>query len=163
MFHELTGEPTTVGCMGLLEELIRTSPADVFWLQDRWRPGRKDPRVLAGKIPRNPEELATGKPRRVLVWLHEPVGEELKLSPGVPADLLYEYVVPAGVKRPSWIPTESRVHSWQKGRYGASLALPDAAEVLPVDAVLMTRKDGGLVKACRKAGIMSLKIQSDSA
>ena len=163
MFHELKGEPTTAGCMALLEELIRTSPADVFWLQDRWRPGRQDPRVLAGKLPRNPEATAASKPRRVLVWLHAPVPADLKLAPGVPADVVYEYVVPAGLSRPSWIPAQARVHAWQDGRYEESLARADAAEVLPVDAVLMTRNDAALVKACRREGIMSFKIEADAA
>lgn len=150
-FHELKGEPTTAGCMGLLEEIIRTSPADVFWLQDRWRQGRVDPRVLAGKLSKKTVNLEAVKPRRVLVWLDSAVTPEPKLSPGEPADIVYEYATPAGSARPAWMPPGARVHSWQPGRYGEALERADAAEVLPLDAVLMTSKDPLLVQACRRA------------
>jgi KDO2-lipid IV(A) lauroyltransferase len=162
-FHELKGEPTTAGCMALLEELIRTSPSDVFWLQDRWRPGRQDPRVLAGKLPKDPATLRGSKPRRVLVWLHAADTGELKLSPGVPADIVYEYALPDGAARPTWIPAEARVHGWRTGRYDEALKRADDAEVLPLDAVLLTKDDAALVKACRRAAIASFKIDEAGA
>lgn len=159
MFHELKGEPTTAGCMALLEELIRTSPADVFWLQDRWRPGRRDPLVIAGKLPRDATPPDSLKPRRVLVWLDAVPATAPELPPGVPADIVYEYVLPAGAVRPAWLAASARVHTWSAGRVGEALAEADASEVLPVEAVVMLRANQALSKACRRAQMSSLNLE----
>jgi KDO2-lipid IV(A) lauroyltransferase len=161
-FHELKGEPTTAGCMALLEELIRTSPADVFWMQDRWRPGRRDPLLIAGKQPRNMPAPGALKPRRVLAWLDTVPATAPELPPGVPADVVYEYVLPAGAVRPSWLPENARVHRWSPGRLDQALASADAAEVLPLDAVVMLRANKELIKACRRAEIGTLNLEKKS-
>ncbi|MFH1498871.1 MAG: lysophospholipid acyltransferase family protein [Verrucomicrobiota bacterium] len=126
-------KPDTQACMRLLEEVIRESPEDVFWLQDRWRPGRREPLVQEGKPVRGGE--AGTKPRRVLV-----VGEFPPAS--LPA------VGPEGSVR--WEPVvtvagESAVALAQR------LIAADEAEVLPVECVLGDRRNRVLISACRRA------------
>lgn len=161
-FHELKGEPTTAGCMALLEELIRTSPADVFWMQDRWRPGRRNPLVLEGK----PAKGAPGqsvKPRRVLVWLHDGQLPRSALPAGVPDDISYEYALPRGEARPAWLDREARVHEWTAGRIDRSLARADAFEVMPLNAVITFSDDAVLAEACRNAGIRIHKLAAPAS
>lgn len=58
--------PTTPQIMRAMEACMRESLIDCFWLQERWRPSRRDPLRLDGKDTGG----MTGwtKPRRVLLW-----------------------------------------------------------------------------------------------
>jgi Kdo2-lipid IVA lauroyltransferase/acyltransferase len=158
-FHYLKDEPTTAGCMALLGEMIRTSPADVFWMQDRWRAGRRDPLLIAGKQPKSIPHMAFLKPRRVLAWLDEVPATAPELPQGTPADVVYEYVIPSGAPRPSWLPEGTRVHHWSSGKLDQALASADTAEVLPLEAVVMLRTNKELIKACRQAEIGILNLE----
>lgn len=160
-FHELKGEPTTAGCMALLEELIRTSPADVFWMQDRWRPGRRDPLLIAGKLPKTFAMTASIKPRRVLAWFDTAPASAPALPSGEPADVVYDYALPAGSSRPAWAPSDARICFWTKGREDEALAEADEAAPLPLEAVVMPRANKALLKACRRAGISTLNLETN--
>lgn len=133
-------KPDTATCMRLLENVIRESPEDVFWLQDRWRPGRREPLLQEGKPSRGTVHVC--KPRRVLVV-------------GVTPDPRL-VVEPASSVR--WEPVDSVV-----GESAAALAerltALDEAEVLPVECVLGSREDRILVQACRRAGFLLIDAE----
>lgn len=132
--------PDTVACMRLLENVIRESPEDVFWLQDRWRPGRREPLVQEGKPARG--VVPVDKPRRVLVVdVHpdrRPVVQPASSVRWEPIDI---------------VPGESFV------ALAARLTTLDEAEVLPVECVLGSRDDLVLVKACRRAGFILIDAE----
>lgn len=125
-FHELGEEPTTAAVMRLVERMMRVSPADVFWLQDRWRPGRLEPHRIEGKAARG--EVATPtRRRRALVCSGRPPQAE-------PDDVDHEFAAPSTGEDAM-----------------AFLLKRDAAAALPIDYVV----GGGAAmrRACRAAGI----------
>ncbi len=156
--HRLTGEPTTLACMKLLEEMIRESPGDVFWLQDRWRT-RTQPLHMKGRPPGEPALAACTKPRRVLVWLDlgdsvwpapEPtfpdIGWECSVSHGAPVDL------------PAWLPSDVRIHTRaadcvSRDAVIAELRRIDGVATQPLDVVMVPAGQRAVAKACRRLGL----------
>jgi Kdo2-lipid IVA lauroyltransferase/acyltransferase len=66
-FHAMEpGEPTTVGVMRLVERMMRVSPADVFWLQDRWKVPARQPPKQPGKPARAGDATPTKRRRALL-------------------------------------------------------------------------------------------------
>lgn len=125
-FHELGEEPTTAAVMRLVERMMRVSPADVFWLQDRWRPGRLEPHRIEGKAARGDIVTPTRR-RRALVCSGRPPRAE-------PDDVDHEFAAPAAGEGA-----------------GVFLRRLDDGAVLPIDYVV----GGGAAirQACREAGI----------
>ena len=126
-FHMMEpGEPTTAGVMRLLERMMRESPADVFWLQDRWKAHRRAPHVIAGK-PARGGCVAPNRRRRALVCSGRPLRAE-------PDDVDHEFSAPST--------GEDAL---------AFLLRHDAAAARPLDYVV----GGGTAmrRACRDAGI----------
>lgn len=159
--HRLEGDPTTTACMKLLEEMIRESPADVFWLQDRWRVGRH-PFTMKGRAP-TPEARATcTKLRRALVWLR--IGDIIHPPETTFDDIQWECSIPVGSSEdlPPWLNKNVRIH-----RHPAACATRDAimdelrrvdfAEPQPLDVVLISARNAAAAKACRRLGLAVLK------
>ncbi len=135
-------KPDTAACMRLLETVIRESPEDVFWLQDRWRPGRREPLLQEGKPPRGPALEPWGKPRRVLVV-------------GVPPDR-YPVIEPEQSVR--WEPVEV-IPGESVAALAARLVSLDESQVLPVECVLGSRENRLLIKACRRVGFILIDAE----
>lgn len=166
-FHEsAAAEATTAGCMRLLEEVIRESPADVFWLQDRWRVSRKQPQSQPGKTPRGgADELLAAKGRRCLLWITDQDANgatdgtrgPAALRDVAPDDLKFEYALPFGAARPEWIPAGAAVHEQpqraSRSEWFRALRLIDVAAALPLEFVYAPGGSPKLVKAGRDAGI----------
>lgn len=130
-------EPGTESIMRLVETLMRVSPEDVFWLQDRWKVSRGAPWFEPGK-PARGGASAPSKRRRALVW-----PGAIAPTP-TPDDVAYETVGEGG-----------GVADWTRGPAEAAgdfLLRVDAGAVLPVDYVV----GGGseIRKACRELGIV---------
>ncbi len=133
-FHALEEEPTTAGVMGLVERMMRESPADVFWLQDRWRADRSRPQLVQGKAPRGGAPAAS-KGRRVLLW---------RRADG--------RVAAAPEARPDDVATETAER--REGESAeAFLRRIDAAGDLPLDYVVGGAEVPGLRAACARLGI----------
>lgn len=129
-FHALeTGEPTTSGVMRLLERMMRVSPADVFWLQDRWKVARRGAHRQPGKPARAGDATPT-KRRRALLWTHAD-GRTARAPQAFPDDVDYE------TTRPD--PGES---------IDAILRRVDAAAALPLDFVVSAEGESELRAAC---------------
>ncbi len=134
-FHALEeAEATTAGIMRLVERMIRVSPADVFWLQDRWRVERSRPHQPAGKTPRG-AAAAPSKRRRVLLW-RDAAGRVPTPPVAVPDDVAYE-----SAERGAGEGIED------------CLRRVDAAESLPLDYVVGGAWEPGLRAACRALGL----------
>lgn len=144
------GEVTTAGCMKLLEEMLRESPADVMWIQDRWRlsSGRD-----ALKVKGEDSEQVKGwtKARRVLVWAVR-LAEAPVLPEDCGEDVQWEFAVSEG-EAPSWLPAKAVRRAVEKGeRLERILRGIDDAEGVPLDAVLLvgTKEDEAVKQAARK-------------
>lgn len=156
--HRLRTESTTQNCMQLLEEMIRESPSDVFWLQDRWRTNRKAPMHLMGRAPTAEARGACTQFRRVLVWLGDTD------RPGQPDangdDLAWECSVPRSrsLPLPSWLPAGVRLHTRSstvlaRDELMDELQRIDLAEIAPLDVVVATAGQRVVAKACRRLGL----------
>ena len=157
-FHPLVGEPTTENCMKLLETVMRQSPADVFWLQDRWKVSNSNPQYAPGKVPKEGlDRVSAGKRRRCLVWLQEGTGPVPALSMVEPDDLQWEYSLPDGESRPGWLGADAVVHvrpAMNRRRVIATeLNRIDQAAALPLDFAYSPDRDHKLAAVCRKLGI----------
>ena len=80
----------TAGVMRFLEQIMRVSAEDVFWFQDRWRPGRTAPQRIEGRVARGEVAIAS-KGRRALLWA-EAAGQCPSAPAAVPEDVRYERV-----------------------------------------------------------------------
>lgn len=158
--HPLKGEPTTAACMALLEEVMRESPADVFWLQDRWKVGAREPQFMPGKSPRDGDAGARpSKGRRCLVWLETGREDAPALHKVEPDDLVFEYSMPSAAPRPAWLKPDAVVHerkastSRRRGAIAGEIARIDARADLPLDFVHAPRGTRKLAAACRRLGL----------
>jgi KDO2-lipid IV(A) lauroyltransferase len=155
-FHAMeAGEPTTAGVMRLLERMVRESPADVFWLQDRWKVYRSTPHRPPGKTPRA-AAVEPAKRRRALVW-HAPGAAGPPVPPAPrPDDVDHELGLAQGAAAPldlRWAASEA--HRQAPGEsFPAFLRRVDEARAQPLEYVVAAPgADPGLRRACRALGL----------
>lgn len=156
--HRLQSESTTLNCMQLLEEMIRESPADVFWLQDRWRTNRKAPLHLLGRPPTDEARIACTQVRRVLVWLGD---ADQPAKPDTNGDdLSWECSLPTSrsLRLPVWLPADVRRHlrssaAPTRDELMEELQRIDQADTAPLDVVVATSGQRVVAKACRRLGL----------
>ena len=157
-FHPLAGEPTTENCMKLLEVVMKESPADVFWLQDRWKVSLEKPQCLPGKAPKESITWATTqKKRRGLVWLEAGAGPVSALQYVEPDDLELEYSVPVGAPRPVWLATDAIVYLRpvvdRRRLIAEEINRIDRINALPLDFVHVPDGPDKVIAVCRQMGM----------
>lgn len=147
-FHAMEpGEPTTGGVMRLLERMMRVSPGDVFWLQDRWKIRRRQSHILPGKPARAGDATPT-KRRRALIWVDGPEGLPTPPKP-TPDDVDYAVAWAGGAPEPKDAAAAGReAHRFTGGGYEEFLRRVDEAHGQPLEYVVGTRS---APKALRKA------------
>lgn len=128
--------PTTERVMRLVETMMRVSPEDVFWLQDRWKVSRGTPWLEPGKPARGGTAIPAKK-RRALVM----AGSEPPLSPS--GDVEYERAGGSAGSRWRREVTETATDFLRR---------VDAGDALPIDYIV----GGGpeVRRACRELGIV---------
>lgn len=133
-FHPVETPPTVQNCMDALERAMRLSPADVFWMQDRWKIYVKASTGIRPWFGDTP--VASVKKHRGLIW------------PG------------AAGTRPE--PPEIWQHAEMEWEYPAEDSGPPTAAVigkiddsaaLPLDLIISPAEIPGLRKAAKKARI----------
>lgn len=152
-FHALgAGEPTTAGVMRLLERMVRESPADVFWLQDRWKIGRREPHLQPGKPSRAGDATPT-KRRRALLW-KDGSAAGLPVPPRArPDDVIYELALGPDAAAPAEA-GGMETHRYAGEGYGRFLRRVDEAHGQPLEFVVGTRSaPDELRRACRALGL----------
>lgn len=150
-FHALQeSEPSTAGIMRLVERMMRESPADVFWLQERWRTSARKPHVHQGKPPRAGTVVA-GKRRRGLVWVN--AGETPPRLPSAPsADVDYELALAGDAAAPAG--TELRVHRYDGGDLEDFLRRIDESAPQPLDYVVGGPDSAAMARACARLDLV---------
>ncbi len=152
-------EPSTPACMASMEAATRTSPADVFWLQERWKVGRRAPFTLPGRPYKGADPAGDGKPVRLLVWLDSADTPLPALPDERRANLHVEVVCPEGRTPPDFpdLPW-SRVWpidpSLQPEQFARLLHTIDEADILPVDRIVMPRAIPEVQRAADRTGLL---------
>lgn len=152
-FHGLEkGEPTTAGVMRLLERMVRESPADVFWLQDRWKIRRREPHRQPGK-PSRANDAAPRKRRRALLWIDAAPGGAPVPPAARPDDVDYELALAPDAVAPT-ADAGRETHRYGGGGYTDFLRRVDEAHGQPLEFVAGTRAaPEELRRACRALGL----------
>jgi KDO2-lipid IV(A) lauroyltransferase len=147
-FHALTeASPSTVNVMGLVERMMRVSPADVFWLQERWKISSSKPHRQNGKVARG-EIVPPTKRRRALLWATEG-GVSPSAPVAVPADVDYEVAMPGS----SVVEGGLRSHRYEGGSIHDFLRQVDAASDQPLDYVVGGGSHAAdVARACDRLG-----------
>ena len=149
-FHALNeGTQGTAGVMGLVERMIRVSPADVFWLQARWKVSAREPNRQIGKVPRH-ETGVISKRRRALLWA-DASGVIPPAPAAVPDDVDYEWALPAGrPAAPSSGAETARVHAYDGGSIKGFLIHVDQSEDQPLDYVVGGPSEAHVSRVCKQ-------------
>jgi hypothetical protein len=140
---------TTPRCMAVLEKAMMSGPADVFWLQDRWKVFVKRFRPFSKWL--EPGVETGAKPHRALIWLTESMAADGLPPAWFHPDVAYEVAMPEGGRAPEWLPEGARLHrlpadcsAREIRRVIRSL---DAAGALPVDFIITRKAPDGLARA----------------
>ena len=151
---------TTADCMETLEQTIRRSPVDVFWLQERWK-FQGEPKHPINTLLED-ESQQGEKAFRALAWLSEsdPSWQVPKLW--THPNVHYEFALPKSVPRPSWISPDAIVHEVSPNAQLASLRSAiekiDALAPLPIDFILTKDSSPTLAAAADAETIPLLRL-----
>ena len=144
-FHPLTGPTRTASCMVAIEQAIKASPLDYFWLQERWKIYLSPHRTIRDWL--GPEVMEQGTPHRALLWLPgTPDGWKLP-EKWTHSDVNYET-----------IPKSAAPPSADHDRLADFLGKIDAAHALPIDYILTCQAPKALIKAARRESIPLISL-----
>lgn len=158
VFHPVESPPTTAHCMAALETGMKQSPADVFWMQERWKvyagPHVSFRKWLDGR------EISGSKPHRALLWLadaprHWQLPEAWKHS-----DLFYQVAAPAEADVAGWLDENMR---WIETNPHVSdlrnfLQIQEHESSLPLDFILTPTDSKALRVAAKQEAIPLISI-----
>lgn len=138
---------TTPHCMAALEAAMKASPADVFWLQERWKVFVKRFRPFGKWL--EPVLHQGAKPHRALIWLTEAM--DSLPEPWLHPDVAYEAAIPAGARAPEWLPEGARIHfhpPLQSARdINSAIRSFDSTDTLPFDFIITRKPPPALAQA----------------
>lgn len=159
-FLPIKGPITTTACVNAIEEALRTSPLDVFWLQERWKPYLRKSRNVREWL--GADTPPGGKPHRALLWLPgTPEGWQIPDGWTHP-DVIYEVVSPNDGPVPSRKLENLHCHAGPDHRDPKNLTdfleKIDASAPLPIDFILTTGASKDLVKAAQRATIPLISL-----
>ncbi|MBK1882500.1 hypothetical protein JIN85_08740 [Luteolibacter pohnpeiensis] len=161
-YHPVEDRASTASCMKSIEEAMKVSPIDVFWMQERWRVMVRPRRTIREWLG---EDSPCGeKPHRALLWLAG-APESWKLSENwTHPDVNYEFVLAPGQPSPDWLPADAVIHHTPTGGTMKSFAREifriDRAHPLPIDYILTSRAPEPLVKAAKSQSISIVSLRS---
>lgn len=153
-FGVVESPPSSEHCAAALEAAMRRSPADVFWMQERWRV-RLGREYNLQQLLEDRQSVA-GKPHRALIWLDDR-GDGSGLAPiWNHADVVYEVAAAQGGAVPEGLPEGTRVHPVEaigSGECRSVLKSIDEGQTFPIDFVLTFHRCEALAAACDELGI----------
>jgi KDO2-lipid IV(A) lauroyltransferase len=136
---------STPHCMAALEKAMKAAPADVFWLQERWKVFVRRLRPFQKWLP--PESLPGTKPHRALIWLTEAMNSGGLPDAWLHPDVIYEAAIPAGSRAPEWLQEGTRIHSMPPVLSSSVIRSLDENATLPFDFIITRQAPPALVKA----------------
>ncbi len=149
-FHPLDCPTTTESCMVAIEQAIKASPLDYFWLQERWKIYVSPYRTIREWL--GPDALEKGTPHRALLWLPgTPDGWRLP-EEWTHSDVIYETIPRSPT--PTWT---------NRAELAQFLKKTDAAHALPIDYILTCHASKPLIEAARRKSIPLISLPSTSS
>ena len=148
-FHPLDGPIRTETCMAAIEQAIKASPLDYFWLQERWKIYISPRRTIRDWL--GPEVAAEkqGTPHRALLWLPgTPDGWHLPDS-WTHSEVIYQTIPKSATPPPTAHQPLARL-----------LEQIDATHALPIDYILTCHASKALIKAARSQSIPLISLPS---
>lgn len=150
----------TENCMRALETAMKSSPVDVFWLQERWRAFVDSHHTLAAWL--GGETRHPAKPVRALLWLPGVDASWLLPDDWQHPDANWELVVNPGQAATGGVTTPARTHTLDtpddRNALQRILSKIDEADALPLDLVLTVNAPKALVKAAKREGIRLVSL-----
>jgi len=161
-YHPVNRPHKTADCMVAIEQALKESPTDVFWLQERWKVYISPKHPIRKWL--GPDSMGEGKPHRALLWLAgAPAGWQLPEEWTHP-DVIYEIVLVPGQELPSWLTGTEIVHTVavtnDRDLLRKSIEAIDLAAGLPIDYILACDASKALVKAAGKESIPLVSLSS---
>jgi KDO2-lipid IV(A) lauroyltransferase len=151
---------TTADCMQTLEQTIRRSPIDVFWLQERWK-FQCNPKNPINTLLED-ENQQGEKAFRALAWLSQNDPSWQVPKPWTHSNVHYEFALPKSMPRPSWISPDAHIHEVPASAGPASLRITiekiDDRASLPIDFVLTKDASPTLAEAASAATIPLIRL-----
>jgi hypothetical protein len=149
VFLPVASPPTTANCMATLESAMKASPADVFWLQERWKVYVKRRRPFQQWLA--PVVSAGNKPHRALIWLVDVSESWVLAEPWFHPDVIYEAAITDKTKPPQWLPDGTRIHvlpsSPPPDKPGSAIRSFESNDVLPYDFIITQTASPKLAQA----------------
>jgi KDO2-lipid IV(A) lauroyltransferase len=160
-YHPVRPPLKTADCMAALEQAMRASPTDVFWLQERWKLYIRENGTIRDWL--GPDACGEGKPHRALLWLAGAPASWQPPEEWSHPDVIYEIVLAPGQEKPSWLPGSPIIHTAppvaDRKTFQKSIAGIDLAAGLPVDYILTSAAPKALVKAARREAIPFISLR----
>lgn len=152
---------TTAGCMAALEIAMKSSPLDVFWMQDRWKikPRAKyPPEAWVG----SPTPHADKKPLRALLWLAGDLAPRELPQPWRHPSVTYEVVLSPGQSMPSGFDAGTPVHRIHPSSVPRELHQAiekiDQASIIPLDFIITFTHCKPLARAAHDLGLAVARL-----
>jgi KDO2-lipid IV(A) lauroyltransferase len=148
-YHPVNGKISTHSTMDAIERAMKTSPLDVFWLQERWQVYIRPRRTIEQWL--GADSVPGTKRHRALLWLAgAPADWQLPAEWSHP-DVDYEIVLAADQPAPSWTSGSPIIHTVGMESSAKSLAHTlyriDIGHALPIDFILTPRSCEALKQA----------------
>ena len=160
-YHPVSRPFKTADCMAALEQAMRASPTDVFWLQERWKVYVRANRTIRDWL--GYDDCGEGKPHRALLWLAGAPASWRPPEEWSHPDVIYEIVLAPGQEKPPWLPGSPITHTAppvaDRKTFQKSIAAIDLAAGLPVDYILTSGAPKALVKAARREAIPIISLR----
>ncbi len=135
-YHALDGPIGTQYCVDAIEQALKASPLDYFWLQERWKVYVGPNRPIRNWL--GPDSCGAGKPHRALLWLPGTAD-----SWEIPEEWTHPDVNYQVISRHTGPDRDDR------DGLEAFIELIDASAALPLDYILTSNASQALVKAAR--------------
>lgn len=154
----------TPECMAALEQAMRASPLDVFWLQERWKLYISSCHSIRDWL--GPATTTGQKPHRALLWLVNTPDNWRVPETWLHPDVIYEVVLATGQEKPKWLADPEKFHFISKcndlSSFEKRITLIDFEALLPIDYILTCNATKTLTKAAKRRAIplVSLNLQS---
>lgn len=137
-FIAVEGDPTTPHCMVALEKAMKASPADVFWMHERWKADVRAYRTPCDWL----DDGSSNKDRkhRALLWLQGAADDWRPPDSWNHHDIDYEVALAYGQPEPEWLAESTVIHRVEKPsavrQLAARLREIDSSHALPIDYIL---------------------------
>lgn len=145
-YFPVNGPVSVASTMKAIESAMKSSPIDVFWLQERWRVDVRPHRTIRRWLGHDDSNRGT-TPHRAVLWLAGAPADWQMSEEWLHPDVVYEVVLAEGQETPGWVPIGAAVHrapaTGNVAVMQRAIAAVDLSHPLPIDYILTANFDIG--------------------